>query len=480
MLRTLLFPCILVWLLLFVRHTARHGFSILMIWLLIAPVASNIVNRPGANPFFRTPSERQFLEELGPLRKGYFGAENSVRLNQLLEPTRTLLGVFLATFLLDILIKRKDWAPFDKTEIWMGIFSLILLAGVLLQSNRSLYSVRIASDAFIVPFFTYFVTKRLVITEDHLRQLIRTVGWLGSSLITVSLIERLLNQGIVYRLAGPFRDSASLSLVTASVFFIVLSDSLSRDISPANRRILILAVRWFILCLSPVIILLTWSRGSWAGFLMGIMVFLFLGRRLVNFSGKILTIGIALTLLAMITIGVQALTFNETVQQRAGARKTVYGRIATWTITLQEGFKHPIFGIGLNNMRGVLARTIIEFEDVKRFPSVHNSFLAIFAEQGITGLFAFLAIIVSIIRMGLRKYRMSIHARDQWRGVAVLAIVAAYLVPGLFASTLHIPNSATMFVIFTFIGGTASLYGRRYSVLTLRPYTPPVTGYASH
>ena len=351
----------------------------------------------------------------------------------------------------------------------MVIFSLIMIASVLLQSGRLHYNMRIVSDAFIVPFLAYFITKRLVTSDIHFYQLIRVIGYMSLSLIIIGLMERLIHPGIIYRLSGPFRDHGALYHIMMIAFFIALSDSLCNEAFLAKSRALPLRGKWFILCLSPIIVLLTWTRGYWVGFLMGIWVFLFLARPMIRFSSKLLATGLVLMLVPLAVISVKAVDPVEEMGRRAGNSDTIYGRIATWSLVIQEGLKHPVFGIGLNNTRELLARKTAQFEGIKEYSSVHNSFLALFAEQGIIGLFAYLAIVASITLMGLRLYRMGTHSQDQWRGVTVIAIMVAYLIPALFASTLHTPETGKSVFLYALMGGIASLYNRHYSFPALRP-----------
>ena len=72
------------------------------------------------------------------------------------------------------------------------------------------------------------------------------------------------------------------------------------------------------------------------------------------------------------------------------------------------------------------------------YTTVHNSYLAIFSELGVIGLITYMAIAVSIIRTGLNLYRTGPRIRDRWQGVALIAVMAAYLTPALFANTIYI------------------------------------------
>jgi O-antigen ligase len=404
-----------------------------------------------------------------PRTEGSLKDDNRIRLNQLLEPTRTLLWAILAIFLLNALAKGIPLKPLDRTEIYMIVFSVILLVGVFLKSSRLHWSLRMTSDAFMSPFLGYYIMRRLITSEEHQRRLIQVLGYMGCYVILIGLLERLLHPELFYRLSGPFLFGNTLHVVMATVFFAVLAESFASRGLPARQWIFPHSIRWFILCLVPVIIVLTWSRGNWAGFCMGIAVFWFLGLRLLHLSWKIATFGLILILVPVIVVSGSIVVPMEMFDTRVGDTHTIYGRFATWLVALQAGASHPLFGIGLDNLsQEILVGTHLRFQGVANFPSVHQSFLQIFAEQGVLGLLAYLAILGSIFRKGLRLYRSGPELQDRWRGVAVVAMMVAYLIPGFFASTLHVVAVLHHVFVYAYVGGVAGLYGRQ--IATSRHY----------
>jgi O-antigen ligase len=450
-----------------------RSFAVVAIWFFIAPVASNVVNYPGHNPIFNTfgpvyAPESQ-MDKLDESRTGgHLKDDNRIRLNQLLEPTRTLLWAILAIFLLNALGKRIPLEPLDRTEIYMIVFSVILLVGVFLQSSRLHWSLRMTSDAFISPFLGYYVMRRLITSEERQRRLIQVLGYMGCYVIIIGLLERLLHPDLFHRLSGPFRTGSTLHVVLATVFFVVLAESCGSRGLPARKWIFPRSIRWFVLCLLPVVIILTWSRGNWAGLFMGIAVFWFLGLRLLHLSWKIATFGLILILVPVIVISVSIFVPMEMFDTRVGDTGTIYGRFATWLVGLQAGLSHPLFGIGLYNLtQEVLIDNHLRFQGFGNFNSVHQSFLQIFAEQGAIGLLAYLAILGSIFRKGLRLYRSGPGPQDRWRGVAVVAMMVAYLIPGFFASTLHVVAVLHHVLVYAYVGGVAGFYGRQSSTSRL-------------
>ena len=134
-------------------------------------------------------------------------------------------------------------------------------------------------------------------------------------------------------------------------------------------------------------------------------VFLFLGRQLLPLSRKVGLIGVTLVLIPIMCVGIYMLAPEEILDQRVGKTSTIYARLATWQLLLQEVVKEPIIGFGFNNSRDFLASHSLQFEGVNSIRHAHNTYLAFLYELGVVGLFAYLAVVVSIARTGLKLYR---------------------------------------------------------------------------
>ena len=450
--------CALIWFLVLFYCIERYRFYALLIWLFIGPVAANLVSTPGRNPFFPSPRAEDYVER-GPCDTcGYKSQETTIKLRELVEPTRLLFSAFFIIFILDAVLKKQGLVSLDKTEIYMGVFALVLLANILLMSNRLAYGLRVATDAFIIPFLAYFVTRRLVASRASLHKLIRVVCYMGSYIIVIGLIERMTHSNLFYRLSGPFKGETNALYVTmAVVFFMALVDMLWSRNTPEQRGALPRGVRRFVLCLAPVIIVLNLTRGDWLGFLVGMGVFLFLGRQLLPLSWKVGVMGVTLVLIPVMCICVYMLAPEGIYERRVGRTATIYSRLGAWQLIILESVKAPILGHGLNNARDFLDSTRIRMGDVKSETHVHNSFLAFLFELGIVGLFAYLAIAASIVQMGLKLYRKAPLSQDRWLGVAVVTIIVAYFVPANFGTTLYITVISHIYV-YGFLGGIAGLY----------------------
>ena len=473
----LLILCGLIWCPILIYQIDRRGFLVLLVWLSIAPVAANVVARPGANPFFPRhdggaelfTGEGEVSQQAISKGEKYYTRETTVTLTELFNPTRFLFVAFFIVLLFDAAFKHR-LTPLDRVEKLMLVFSVIMLVGAL-RSIRVLNGIRLALDAIIVPFLGYYICRRLVTSEERLRKLAQVVCIVGGYIIVIAVLERLMHSGLYYRLGSIFGHHHALSLVVAMVFLIMLADAFRGIALPDGKGIFPNTVRYVVLCLAPVIVLLTWNRANWVGFLMSVSIFLFLSRRFTRLARKLALIGCMLIFLSVAVFGLQTSSLQDVAQERVTQRTgTVHARFGAWILTLKEAARAPIVGIGLNNLRGVLGTTHIEVMGKKSETSSHNTYLALFAELGAIGLLVYFALVISIIQMGLRLYRSGITSRDRWYGVMIIGIMVAYLLPALFANTLYAKALSQVYV-YAFIGGIAGLYSQRLPAP--KPYVFP-------
>jgi O-antigen ligase len=355
----------------------------------------------------------------------------------------------------------------------MIVFSAILIANIFLWSERLPYSLRMAIDSFIVPFSAYFVSRRLVQSEYHLAQLLRVYAYLGVFIILFGLAERMTSSNLLLRLYGPFRSGTEYYSALTVIFYTALLAHLLGSVRARNGIILPVAARRFVIALSPVIVLLTWSRGNWLGFLLSAGLFGILGWRLMPRSRTIAWLSVATLALGLGVFSLPSFELEGAVGHRVLNTNTVDWRLERWAIALNEGAQHPIFGIGFKNLQNELAGQL------GAAYGAHNFFLASFAELGLSGLIAYLIVIASVIRTGLHLYKRGVDACDRWRGAALIAVVTSHLVPSLFANAVESTN-LTLIYLYALIGAIVSVYNREVLVASPvnRAARPLVNAYA--
>jgi O-antigen ligase len=439
-----------VWLPVLFFEMGRRSFVVLLVWLFIAPVVANFVELRGRD--FFEPQEQQQQVRSGSSSTTVFESERN-RMNLLLAPNRLLFGAFALVFLAKALLKKRRLGPFDRTEKWMGVFAVILLVN--LFSGFDWIGARVVSDAFLVPFLAYFVIRRLITSDDRLSIFIKVLAYMSVYLILMALLQGLLSD--IERVRGPFGHRDLLYIVIVAVFFIVLSNHLSGG---KLDQALPLWLRWFVVYLTPVVVLLTWTRGNWLGFAFAVWVFTALSFRLINFRKGMRRVALTAMLLPIVVVGLQEFTPTEFVQDRVANTHNVYARLAAWQAILNSALENPIFGLGLRGSREVLSLTVARLEGSRNLSSTHNSFLALFGDLGAVGFLAYMAIVWSMAGMGMTLYKRGLQPRDRWRGVAIVSMLAAYLLPAIFSNILFSPAISHCYV-FGFVGAVAGLSGSR-------------------
>jgi O-antigen ligase len=339
----------------------------------------------------------------------------------------------------------------------MAIFVAVLLPNVLLFAFRFAFTVRIAIDAFIVPFLAYFTARRLVTDEARFNLLTRVLAYLGCLVIVLGLTEFVLHSA-PHRVQGPFSNRDYLYVVMMVIFFMVALDALLNWVK-GHEPVLPRLIHVFVLTGSPILIILTLTRGNWLGFLAGLWTFAFLGHKLLPQRQRLAAFGLGIGLLPIVLLAAMELSETEAVNRRLSNSRTIEMRLVTWVRVIEAGRDNPVIGIGLNNLRNYLYESAVRDETMS---TPHNSYLSIFAELGVFALFAYLAIMWSIFRTGLHIFREERHLRDQWRGLALVAMLTAYLVPNLFT---HLAYSPALLHIYVFVcaGAIAGRYSLAWS-----------------
>ncbi|MFB3904127.1 MAG: O-antigen ligase family protein [Acidobacteriota bacterium] len=443
---------LLIWLPVALGLLSRRPLVILLIWLVLGPVISNMVKWPGANPFFW--SGPAVPEVRG---SAYLTEQSNVTVKELLEPTRVLIFSLLAVMVAEGIVRKRKQPGLDRTERMMAVFSAVLVLSSVLFSTRTIFGLRLTLDVFLVPFFGYYLARRFVTNERNYRLLNRALVCLGLVILAACTVERLVNQGIFYRLKGPFmqgaqRGSSILHIAVVVIFFAVLLDNITARRDRRHRPAVKKEIRWFLILVCPLLVLMTWSRGNWLGLMAGFWVLMILGRRLMGRAQRLAVAGLTLVILPLAAVGVLQLRSTQVMDERVGNVENILGRLATWKAVAQQGLQSPILGIGLNDTRDVLAEISGDVETKTVYGTVHNSFLTLFTELGLVGLLCYLAILLSLVRSGFWLYRNGKGPRERWRGVTTIAILFAYQLPGFFANTLQMFGFGHL-LVFVFLGG---------------------------
>jgi len=467
----LLILAALPWLLILLHQIMNRGAIVLLVWLAAAPLVLDLIRQTDGAVIFQSSGFQTDTHS----SDFYYDNPAQITLQELLNPTRLLFGALFIAFLVNGRFKKRQAVALDKAERWMAIFSLLLLGNVYLRSGRMAFGLHVASDAFIIPFMSYYVGRRLMTNPNRWRQLTQVISYVGFYVIIYCIQERLTHSDLLYRLRGPFESGNSLYVVLTVAFFVALIGA-SQNLSLARQNTnLPFLVRRFVVYLTPVIIALTLVRGNWVGFIFGLGVFLKLGRRLVSFTRTVKIVGLTVFFVLFAALSFSLLVPEEIIEERITEQDNAIGRFATWLATIEMASEAPLFGVGLNNLQGLLSRERVTIGGFANYSTPHNSLLSILVELGSIALIAYSAAVLTILRMGLRLYRTGVNKEDRWRGVALIAIMVAYLTPSLFANTIYITGLIHIYV-YTLAGALAGVYSGQLRSTPSQSYYQTIRG----
>jgi O-antigen ligase len=154
---------------------------------------------------------------------------------------------------------------------------------------------------------------------------------------------------------------------------------------------------WIVLLMGMAALILTFSRGSWVGFAVGLVVFLFVALRHHWMSWKkVITVAILIVMI----LGVFSVPMAARLSQ--DDRGAAWARVPLMKLAFNMIQEHPFIGIGVNNFSIELPRYLSSELRGEWLYIVHNQYLLVFAETGLIGLFFFLSIIAIVMQTCLR------------------------------------------------------------------------------
>ncbi len=182
-------------------------------------------------------------------------------------------------------------------------------------------------------------------------------------------------------------------------------------------------------------LLLTFSRGAWIGFAVGITLFAILIWRIEKKRLPLLIMGIGLMFIGVATFAIIYRPFlaaragvgDESVELRSSSDRAVYNEMALRAIG-----ESPILGVGLGNFPWVAARYLVDTGFDLRGQQVHNIYLAAWAELGIVGFVLTMLVIGTGLWAGIKSTTdEKLSGDERITRAGLLAGVMALLVIGL-------------------------------------------------
>lgn len=364
--------------------------------------------------------------------------------------------------LLPLLIKNDNLKPNQylfRMSPDVFVISYILLVSVLgFRETTFTEGVRVSIYSFLDIFLPYYAISRYVTSIESYKKIFFSI-FLSVFIMALIAIFESIKSWHIYDSLKPslgfseglsnFKSRSGILRANAAFGSIHLGYVVSVSIvcgyfllryTKVSRNILLV---FFILFIA---LLATLSRGPWVGFFIMSVSYLLLGRDGITRSIKVLLVGfVLLPLIALSPVGQKFLDLLPFVGNTDTGTVSYRQRLFEQSIKVIE--KHPFFG--LTSYRDTPEmQSMIQGEGII---DMVNTYLQVALENGLIGLFLFVAIFISIIvkiyklRPKLQKYQ---HTELIYLGNTLIAILVGTLITIATVSTMAHGISSILYWAF--------------------------------
>lgn len=334
--------------------------------------------------------------------------------------TFTWMAIFLWLFK-RVLGYRSEtaWGMLPSTPLnkVLAIYILVNILSVIFSVNLGL-SLRGLFGKELKFFAIYFMLIETINTKERLRFFLIMLVFLVIMMLADSASQYFrkadfLRHTWTTRLSASFKSPNGFASWLVVIIPLVLGLLINDKVKNIGLKILflILSVLLFI-CL-----LMTYTRGAWISFAVGVFLMVWYVLKNVTFRMRILYFSLSLCLCAIFLVLPQ--TTKTKIQNLR--LSNYYGvapignrlssfldledgstpiRLKLWNEAIRVAADYPLTGCGLNTY-SIVARNYKSFPGGGVYP--HNSFLQKAAETGLFGLFAFLGVLFIFFKTGLRQ-----------------------------------------------------------------------------
>lgn len=201
-------------------------------------------------------------------------------------------------------------------------------------------------------------------------------------------IDFIRQRHLVYGLSATFRNENSLAayLLPNTIILTILLFSQSKAAQICNKFLL-----FFLYIFSNIVLILTFCRSVWLGFILGLSLWVFLSKSIKK--------GLLPICIFIIVLFLTPLSQNRIMSAFSPTDKNFRAELfsASWKMIKDC----PFLGHGLGTYMDYFSR----YSGVKNAYYAHNCFLQIWAETGIYSLLSFILFIGLILNKGIKVFR---------------------------------------------------------------------------
>lgn len=324
-----------------------------------------------------------------------------------------LAVLFLAMAVLWLLAQHKGGKaqPLSLTDAAFVFFVGTCALSVIGSVNRTASITEVARVVAAVMMF--LVVERVLTSRERVRRVLIACFIAAVPPMLLGALQAATGKGRfvtagVSRVVGTFLHPNTFGFFLS--MFILMAVATYRHWQPRTQLVMI-----GLIAACGIMLVLTYSRGSWAAFVVGLAFIGFLQSRRVFFW----LIGGGVVIAAAVPSAVSRLAnLGSGSTVNGGSGNSLTWRFGYWTQVFQLNHNNPITGIGLKGTRYLT--------DQSKAP--HNDYLRAFAETGVLGLLGFLLVVIALIAVARRALHYARPGLDRGIAVGFTAVLVAYLI----------------------------------------------------
>jgi O-antigen ligase len=331
--------------------------------------------------------------------------------------------------------RERSWA-----EIAMGVFVLTAAVSIVQSAHPERSALELARISAAVIMFA--ILRRVVRGNPHMADRVLTAVFASAIVPLVVAAFQILAGSGGFHAGGYSRVRGTFVHPNPFAFYLTMLIVMGVALYPHLRgwRQATLAL---VLAGGGVALMATYTRTGWLALFVALLVVGFLQSRWLI---PVLLVGALLVVALVPSVGGRFSDLGQTRRASGAAGNSLIWRTDYWRQAIDLADRSPIIGIGLK-------MTQASTEEQK---APHNDFIRAYAETGVIGLAAYLAIIAGLI--GIARRALLVGRRGRERGIAVgfTACLVAFL---LFSVVSNVASQVVLLWYFFAFAAVATSVG---------------------
>jgi O-antigen ligase len=362
-----------------------------------------------------------------------------------LDPAGALAIIFMVTSLFWFMARRMGKATSPPPSVHRIALSTFAITGYLsvIASSRPLVSlleaIRVSAVAVMLAVMEILLVDRAAIKRLLVAIYLSALLPVGLTLFDIALHKPQFTSGGFGRYQGTFSQPNPFAIYLTMI--IVMGAALLPHLKVRVRILMVILMAASVVCLYH-----TYTRSAWVATVIGIVAVAIIGRRKV--LGAALFACLVVGLLAVPTISqrfadLASVAGGSSVNAAGNTSNSLVWRFSYWSEVLPLANSNPVTGIGLK-MSSFLT-------DQAKEP--HNDFLRAYVETGVVGVFAYFALLSSMVLVARQGLKQSGPGFDRSIAVGFAGCVIAFVLISIVSNVI-----TEVIVLWYYVAFAAAAY----------------------